>query len=917
MLQNANQNLGLAAPALVLAPDRPLLLTRDGEIARPNGDGVAREARLAPPLICHLPAFCRRLAIGPFPALDLLELFAFVLPGRACVPTPRGLAAALELPRPETPEAEALSLRRSAAALLAEADCIQPRQAGGLAFTLAREGWSWAPLLLQALGFDETPAPAARGFAVWERLPRWQDQGPPPPAGQEGVGEAEARRALAALRGAAAEDRPQQADYASALATAFQPPPNRGDPTVVLAEAGTGVGKTLGYLVPAGLWAERNEGSVQLSTFTRALQGQLEREVASLYPDPKERAAKVAVRKGRENYLCLLNFAEAVAGSATRPGDLLALALMARWAPVSRDGDMVGSDFPGWLPDLVGRTATLGLTDRRGECVYAACEHYRRCFVERSQRRAKRARLVISNHALTLAQAAGALDEQNMPQRLVFDEGHHLFEAADEAFSLQLSGRETQDLRRWLTGGEGGRTAWRLRGLKRRIEDLVLDDRSAAQALQEVLVAAAVLPGEGWRQRIAGGAPRGAAEGLLAAVARQVEAYTAERDEGYDIECDSHPVQPGVLIAARALDKALIALAQPLKQLAQRLRRRLEEEPERLDSDQRKRLEGSLRGIERRALVKVEGWRHMLAALEDETPPGQIDWMAIARSDGRAVDVGLHRHWLDPMEPFAETVLSTAHGVAITSATLTGAGGEGEAEWARAERRCGTGYLPRPALRVRVASPFDYAAQARVFIVCDLDKRRPERQASALAGLFEAAGGGALGLFTAIVRLKAVHCHLAPRLAAAGLPLLAQHVDPLDTGTLVDIFRSEPESCLLGTDALRDGIDVPGDSLRILIYDRVPWPRADIRHRERRKAFGMRAYDEEIVRRRLRQAFGRLIRRADDRGVFAILDSAFPSRFLAAFPDKVPVSRCGLAEAIAETRNFLTRSPETRRAPPG
>ena len=917
MLQNANQNLGLAAPALVLAPDRPLLLTRDGEIARPNGDGVAREARLAPPLICHLPAFCRRLAIGPFPALDLLELFAFVLPGRACVPTPRGLAEALELPRPETPEAEALSLRRSAAALLAEAGCIQPRQAGGLAFTLAREGWSWAPLLLQALGFDEAQAPAAPGFAVWERLPRWQDQGPPPPAGQEGVGEAEARRALAALRGPAAEDRPQQADYASALAIAFRPPPNRGDPTVVLAEAGTGVGKTLGYLVPAGLWAELNEGSVHLSTFTRALQGQLEREVASLYPNPKERAAKVAVRKGRENYLCLLNFADAVTGSATRPGDLLALALMARWALVSRDGDMVGGDFPGWLPDLVGRTATLGLTDRRGECVYAACEHYRRCFIERSQRRAKRARLVISNHALTMAQAAGALDEQNMPQRLVFDEGHHLFEAADEAFSLHLTGRETQELRRWLTGGEGGRVAQRLRGLKRRIEDLVLDDRSAAQALQEVLAAAAVLPGEGWRQRIATGAPRGAAEGFLAAVARQVEAYTAERDEGYDIECDSHPVQPGVLIAARALDKALIGLAQPLKQLAQRLQRLLEEEPELLDSDRCKRLEGSLRGIERRALIKVEGWRHMLAALEDGTPPGQIDWMAIARSDGRAVDVGLHRHWLDPMEPFAETVLSAAHGVAITSATLTSAGGEGEADWATAERRCGTGYLPRPALRARVASPFDYAAQARIFIVCGLDKRRPERQASALAGLFEAAGGGGLGLFTAIVRLKAVHCHLAPRLAEAGLPLLAQHVDPLDTGTLIDIFRSEPASCLLGTDALRDGIDVPGDSLRILVYDRVPWPRADIRHRERRKAFGTRAYDEEIVRRRLRQAFGRLIRRADDRGVFVILDGAFPSRFLAAFPGKVPVSRCGLAEAIAETRNFLTRSPETQRVPPG
>ena len=142
-------------------------------------------------------------------------------------------------------------------------------------------------------------------------------------------------------------------------------------------------------------------------------------------------------------------------------------------------------------------------------------------------------------------------------------------------------------------------------------------------------------------------------------------------------------------------------------------------------------------------------------------------------------------------------------------------------------------------------------------------------------------------------------------MAAAGLPLYAQHVDPLDTGTLVDIFRSEREACLLGTDALRDGVDVPGDSLRLLVYDRTPWPRPDIRQRERRKAFGGRAYDEEIVRRRLRQAFGRLIRRADDRGVLVMLDGALPSRFLTAFPEAVPVLRCGLAEAIAGTRAFL------------
>ena len=127
----------------------------------------------------------------------------------------------------------------------------------------------------------------------------------------------------------------------------------------------------------------------------------------------------------------------------------------------------------------------------------------------------------------------------------------------------------------------------------------------------------------------------------------------------------------------------------------------------------------------------------------------------------------------------------------------------------------------------------------------------------------------------------------------------------MDTGTLVDIFRAERHACLLGTDALRDGVDVPGDSLRLIVFDRVPWPRPDILHRARRKRFGGRGWDDMTARLRLRQAFGRLVRRAGDAGVFAILDAATPSRLLGAFPEGAPVRRVGLAEAAAETRAFL------------
>jgi ATP-dependent DNA helicase DinG len=150
-----------------------------------------------------------------------------------------------------------------------------------------------------------------------------------------------------------------------------------------------------------------------------------------------------------------------------------------------------------------------------------------------------------------------------------------------------------------------------------------------------------------------------------------------------------------------------------------------------------------------------------------------------------------------------------------------------------------------------------------------------------------------------------VHQRIAPVLEGQGLTLLAQHVEAMSTATLVDIFRAEENSCLLGTDAVRDGVDVPGRSLRLIVFDRVPWPRPDILHRARRGVFGDARYEERIARLRLRQAYGRLIRRADDRGVFVVLDRALPSRLLSAFPEGVPVSRLPLLEAASETARFL------------
>ncbi|MFN7324029.1 MAG: helicase C-terminal domain-containing protein, partial [Sphingomonadales bacterium] len=150
------------------------------------------------------------------------------------------------------------------------------------------------------------------------------------------------------------------------------------------------------------------------------------------------------------------------------------------------------------------------------------------------------------------------------------------------------------------------------------------------------------------------------------------------------------------------------------------------------------------------------------------------------------------------------------------------------------------------------------------------------------------------------------HARIADRLARDGLPLYAQHVDPMDTGTLVDIFRDDPHASLIGTDALRDGVDVPGHSLRLVIMEQVPWPRPDILHKARRLAGGGTAYDDRISRARLAQASARLIRKTDDRGHFVLLSPATPSRLLTAFPQGTPIHRVTLDEAVRRIKSGLS-----------
>ncbi len=896
-------------------------------------------------LLCHAGFLTARLAqaadVKPDVAraalnqrhLDVAELFAFVCPAQNAVPTPQGLARALRIE--ETPD-DGQALQAVAENLLQRLENPKQhfiRETAEHATYLARANWPWAPFVMQAL-LKANPkldvGTFATGLNIWDRLDEWEEQGPPAKGDHVEVLPQEALKVLRDALGSESEARPQQRDYVTSALHGFAARQSPAFNNILLAEAGTGLGKTLGYLSPAWVWATKNKRPVWLSTYTKNLQRQLDQESARLVPNPEEREGKIVIRKGRENYLCLLNMQETFGRlQAQGPRGAVLAVLLARWARASRDGDLIGGDFPSWIYGLFPETnyegdikhpspQSLGLTDRRGECIYVACAHYKRCFIEKNQRAARNASLVIANHALVMNQAAVDFalgqavteEEEAAPgglKRIVFDEGHHLFDAADGAFSSHLSAQEAAELRRWIRGPESERR--RGRGLVDRLSDLISDEDGTSALLDEVVKNSRLLPVAGYMRRIHDGRPDGVAEQFFSLVRQQVVARD-ESDSGFAIETSCLPLIAGLGEAASDLAEGLLRLKRPMERLAKALAAKLDDEAAELSTAERGKIEAMSRSLRRRGELMLGGWIAMLHRLNGEANPLMVEWFSVEQQGQWQVDVGLHSHWLDPTEPLALAVLRPADGVIITSATLKDRPPNVPDDWENAEMRTGAIHLPYPVKREQFASPFDYPARARVIVVTDVGRDSMDQLAAAYRELFLASGGGALGLFTAISRLRAVQKRISQPLSEKGLALYAQHVDPMDTATLVDLFRAEQDACLLGTDAVRDGVDVPGDSLRLIVMDRVPWSTPTILEKARKEAFGGNTYVDMTVRLRLRQAFGRLIRAENDKGCFVVLDPRLASRFSTAFPEGVAIERMGLVDAIDAVARFCNTAPK-------
>ncbi|MCB2078508.1 MAG: ATP-dependent DNA helicase, partial [Novosphingobium sp.] len=319
---------------------------RDGTGAtRGVGKGEAIMAAADTPLlILNAPLIATRLGYPDLSGLDLLELFAFIHPARFMVPTPKGLAHALGLAEPESDDAVPELLQAAAGALLetcGSPDWPEREGAWSALQSLTRMRWPWAA---QLAGCIAQPLRSERW--LFSRLPEWQESPERPQPAQLLLDEGDVLARLDELTGEDAEPRPGQRGYATEAAQAFAPRRRERLPHLLLAQAGTGIGKTFGYLAPASLWASASGGTIWVSTFTKALQRQLRRESRRAWPEARSDGSQpVVVRKGRENYLCLLNLEDALQGGFGGRAAILAQ-LVARWAAYTQDGDMIGGDLP-------------------------------------------------------------------------------------------------------------------------------------------------------------------------------------------------------------------------------------------------------------------------------------------------------------------------------------------------------------------------------------------------------------------------------------------------------------------------------------------------------------------------------------------------------------------------------------------
>ena len=638
---------------------------------------------------------------------------------------------------------------------------------------------------------------------------------------------------------------------------------------VLVVEAGTGVGKTFSYLVPALLSGER----VLLSTATKTLQDQLFGRDLPRLVEALELPVRTALLKGRASYLCLhrLDLARHDASLPER-GSLRTLAKIEQWSKATRTGDLAE------LPGLDERSPLIPLiTSTRENCLGAQCPQFKPCHVNLARREALAADVVVINHHLFFADLA--VRETGMAELLptvsvvVFDEAHQLNETGVQFLGAQLGSGQALDFARDLLGAglqhARGLVDW---------QQLVAGVERAARELR--LAVGKQWPGT--KLRWVGPAPEGVDphiwQGALDALQHAFEMAAEGLDTVSEISPDFVRLhERAEQLAKRAARFALPCEVESVRWVDVGTQLRLVESPLDIAEAMRTRVLKIDRDDNRNAYGEEEDSR---AALEDS---------------GRA--------WV------------------FTSATL---GDEPTLRWFT--EPCGLG----DAEVLRVQSPFDYAAQAGLYVPRAFPKPNDAAHSVRVAQLAARGaaelGGRTLVLTTTLRALRAIGDEMKQqfeRLEADVRPEVLVQGELLKR-VLMDRFREGADAgragCVLVASAsFWEGFDAPGDALQLVVIDKLPFPppndplveaRSQRLEAQGRSSFSDYSLPEAAVA--LKQGAGRLIRRETDCGVLAICDTrlvamGYGRRLLAALPPMRRLeSDADFEAAIAELKNSLS-----------
>lgn len=633
------------------------------------------------------------------------------------------------------------------------------------------------------------------------------------------------------------EHRPQQIEMADAVEAALA---QRGR---LLVEAGTGVGKSFAYLLPAIRRVVEHHERVVIATHTINLQEQLiEKDIPLLNAVIPEEFTAVLV-KGRGNYVSLRRLRRA----SERQDRLFAddearhsLHVLEDWAYETDDGSLAS------LPQPPRAEVWDHVQSDAHNCLGRRCDHYKECFYQAARRRMERGDLLVTNHALFFADLAMRAEGGGfLPpyDHVILDEAHCAEPVAAEHFGLSLAESQVGHLLRMLYDPRRRRGVLDAIALK--------EDRTEPidRAIEAVLAA------------------RAAAGRFF----DDLERWAREHGPG-----NGRVREAGIV--ADELGPALARLGERLRLLKPLALREADEY--------------EINGY----AVRADDLARRTAALVGQGIEGCVYFVEGHDATRRRRRMVLRAMAVDVAPILRERLFGGGASVVMTSATLATAAGD----FGHAQRSLGC----EGAETRQLGSPFVHARQMRVLVDHRMpapgDRGYVEALVPRIESLVRRTDGGAFVLFTSFAMLREAAEALREPLASAGHPVLVQGDDG-PPGLVLRRFRDDPRSVLFGTASFWQGVDVRGEALRNVIITRLPFevpdhPVVEARH-ERLRAAGRNPFSEDQVPRaviRFRQGVGRLIRSATDRGIVAVLDPRIVTKhygraFQAALPDGVEV----------------------------